>query len=281
MPRADDFTRRHIGPDPEDIASMLEALGVDSMDALVEETVPASIRSEAPFDLPEALDENRLNKLSRQISAENTAAISMIGMGYSGTVTPPVIRRNVMENPDWYTAYTPYQPEVSQARLEVLTCFQQMVVDLTGLELANASLLDEATAAAEAMMMARRVSKCKSNRFFVDSDCLPQTVAVVETRAKPMGIEVVVGDSGALAHGEYFAGLLQYPGCSGQIRDFSQEIRQLQSTDALVIMAADILALTQLTPPGELGADIAVGSTQRFRCAHGLWRPACSLFRHP
>jgi glycine dehydrogenase len=278
MPRADDFTRRHIGPDPADIASMLDTLGAGSMEALLEETIPESIRSDAPFDLPEALDENRLNKLSRQISARNTSAISMIGMGYYGTVTPPVIRRNVMENPDWYTAYTPYQPEVSQARLEVLTCFQQMVMDLTGLSLANASLLDEATAAAEAMMMARRVCKSGSNRFFVDADCLPQTIAVVRTRAEPMGIEVVVGDSGALAHGEYFAGLLQYPGCSGRIRDFAGDIRQLQSTDALVIMAADILALTQLTPPGELGADIAIGSTQRFGVPMGFGGPHAAYF---
>ncbi len=278
MPRADDFTRRHIGPDPADIAHMLDALGVESMDALIAETIPASIRSDAPFELPEALDENRLNKLSRQVSALNTAAISMIGMGYHGTVTPPVIRRNVMENPDWYTAYTPYQPEVSQARLEVLTCFQQMVVDLTGLGLANASLLDEATAAAEAMMMARRVSKSDSNRFLVDADCLPQTIAVVETRAAPMGIEVVVVDIDDFDDETCFAALLQYPGCSGRIRDFRGAIEKLKSSGSLVVMAADILALTQLVPPGELGADIAVGSTQRFGVPMGFGGPHAAYF---
>ena len=278
MPRADDFTRRHIGPDPQQIDTMLKAIGVDTMAQLVEQTVPASILSKKPFKLPGSLDENRLNKLSRQIAAKNKTAISMIGMGYYGTVTPPVIRRNVMENPDWYTAYTPYQPEVSQARLEVLVNFQQMIVDLTGMEMANASLLDEATAAAEAMMMARRVGKSKSNRFFIDDDCLPQTIAVVQTRAKPMGIDVVVGDQGALADGEYFAGLFQYPGCCGQIRDFESEVALLKACGGLVIMASDLLALTQLTPPGELGADIAIGSTQRFGVPMGFGGPHAAYF---
>ncbi len=278
MPSADDFTRRHIGPSPQDIATMLDTLGLASMDALIEQTIPASIRSDAPFQLPESLDENRLNKLSRQISSENRLAISLIGMGYYGTVTPPVIRRNVMENPDWYTAYTPYQPEVSQARLEVLISFQQMIMDLTGLGLANASLLDEATAAAEAMMMARRVSQNKSPRFFVDDDCYPQTIAVVRTRAEAIGIDVVVGDWHALSHGEYFAGLLQYPGCSGQIRDFQDAIQHLKSINGLSIMAADPLALTQLKPPGELGADIAVGSTQRFGVPMGFGGPHAAYF---
>ncbi len=278
MPRADDFTRRHIGPDPAQITTMLEALGLDSMEQLIDQTIPESIRSSRTFKLPEALDENRLNKYARQIAVKNTAAISMIGMGYSGTVTPPVIRRNVMENPDWYTAYTPYQPEISQARLEVLLSFQQMIVDLTGMELANASMLDEATSAAEAMMMARRVGKSKSSKFFVDADCLPQTIAVVQTRAKPMGIEVVVGDSDQLDQAEFFAGLFQYPGVSGEIRDFRDQISTLKSNNALVIMAADILALTQLTSPGELGADIAVGSTQRFGIPMGYGGPHAAYF---
>jgi len=159
MPRADDFTVRHIGSNPEQVAAMLAALGIESLDELIEQTVPESIRSAHRFKLPEALDENRLNKLSRQVAADNRAAICMLGLGYYGTVTPPVIRRNVLENPDWYTAYTPYQPEVSQARLEVLLSFQQMIIDLTGLQIANASLLDESTAAAEAMMLARRVTR--------------------------------------------------------------------------------------------------------------------------
>lgn len=278
MPRADDFTRRHIGPDPAQIDTMLDTLGVETMEQLIAETVPESILSKTPFKLPVALDENRLNKVARQIASKNTAAISMIGMGYYGTVTPPVIRRNVMENPDWYTAYTPYQPEVSQARLEVLVNFQQMVIDLTGLEIANASLLDEATAAAEAMMMARRVSKNKSNRVFIDEDCLPQTIAVMQTRAKPMGLEVVVGDNPALSDGNYFAALFQYPGCSGLIRDFSETIAGLKEQGTLVIMAADPLALTQLTPPGEMGADIAIGSTQRFGVPMGFGGPHAAYF---
>ncbi len=278
MPSADDFTRRHIGPNPQDIATMLDALGVESMGQLVEQTIPASIRSQDPFQLPEPLDENRLHKLSRQISSENRLQISMIGMGYYGTVTPPVIRRNVMENPDWYTAYTPYQPEVSQARLEVLVSFQQMVMDLTGFSLANASLLDEATAAAEAMMMAQRVGKNQSRRFFVDQDCFPQTIAVVQTRAEPMGMEVVVGGSDALVDGDYFAGLLQYPGCSGQIRDFHEEIQHLKASQSLVIMAADPLALTQLRPPAEMGADIAIGNTQRFGVPMGFGGPHAAYF---
>ena len=274
MPRPDDFTIRHIGSNPENISSMLSTLGVESMDELIEQTIPGSIRSDKEFSLPRSLDENRLNKLSRQIAADNTAAISMIGMGYYGTVTPPVIRRNVMENPDWYTAYTPYQPEVSQARLEILITFQQMIMDLTGMELANASLLDEATAGAEAMVMALRVSKSKSNKFFIDQDCFPQTIAVVQTRAEPMGIEVEVGNYNDISGDEnYFAGLLQYPAVNGEVRDYSKVIDTLKSQGSLVIMAADPLALTMLKPPGELGADIAVGSTQRFGVPMGFGGP--------
>jgi len=278
MPTADDFTKRHIGPNPDQLSTMTAALDVDSMQQLLEQTIPASILSDKPFKLPEPLDENRLNKMTRQIAAENTAAISMIGMGYHGTVTPPVIRRNVMENPDWYTAYTPYQPEVSQARLEVLITFQQMITDLTGMELANASLLDEATAAAEAMMMARRVSKSKSVRIFVDEDCLPQTIAVVQTRATPMGIEVIVGGEEERKDGEYFAALFQYPGTSGLVRDIRSEIDALHDTGALAIVAADPLALIKLTPPAELGADIAVGSTQRFGVPMGYGGPHAAYF---
>ena len=277
MPRADDFTVRHIGSNPEQLASMLESLEVESLDELIEQTIPASIRSEHRFRLPEALDENRMNKLSRQVANDNTAAISMIGLGYYGTVTPPVIRRNVMENPDWYTAYTPYQPEVSQARLEVLLSFQHMITDLTGMEMANASLLDEATAAAEAMMLARRVSKNPCNRFLVGRDCLPQTIAVVQTRAEPMGIDVRVidwhEDTHAKQDTECFGALVQYPGASGEIYDYRQFIETIHANDALVVMAADPLALTLLTPPGELGADIAVGTTQRFGVPMGFGGP--------
>ncbi len=274
MSRADDFTTRHIGPNPDHIARMLEALGLKSLDELVEQTIPRSIRSQSEFTLPGALNENRLNKLSRQIASGNTLAVSMIGLGYYGTVTPPVIRRNVMENPDWYTAYTPYQPEISQARLEILITFQQMIMDLTAMELANASLLDEATAAAEALMVGFRASRNKSNRFFVDRDCFPQTIAVIQTRAEPLGIEVVVGDCQAdIEQGGFFAGLLQYPAASGQIRDYTTAIDQLKSDNAVVIMAADPLALTLLKPPGEMGADIVIGSTQRFGVPMGFGGP--------
>ena len=274
MPRADDFTTRHIGSSPEQIAKMLETLEVNSLDQLVEQTIPESIQSKAEFSLPRSLDENRLNKLSRQIASDNTAAISMIGMGYYGTVTPPVIRRNVMENPDWYTAYTPYQPEVSQARLEILITFQQMIIDLTGMEMANASMLDEATAAAEAMQMAYRVTKNKSNRVFIDRECYPQTIAVIQTRAEPMGIEVVVGDYDKDAQGgDYFAGVIQYPACSGEVRDYSSTIANFKEQDTMIIMAADPLSLTLLKSPGDLGADIVVGSTQRFGVPMGFGGP--------
>ncbi len=274
MSKADDFTTRHIGPRPNHIARMLETLGLESLDELIEQTIPQSIRSQSEFDLPRSLSENRLNKLSRQIASGNTLAVSMIGLGYYGTVTPPVIRRNVMENPDWYTAYTPYQPEISQARLEILITFQQMIMDLTAMELANASLLDEATAAAEAMMMGLRLSKNKSSRFFVDQECFPQTIAVIQTRAEPLGVEVVVGDYQAdIEQGGFFAGLLQYPAASGQIRDYTTAIDQLKSQNAAVVMAADPLALTLLRPPGEMGADIVIGSTQRFGVPMGFGGP--------
>lgn len=274
MSGMDDFTTRHIGPHPDHIARMLEVLGLKSLDDLIEQTIPQSIRSQNEFTLPSALSENRLNKLSRQIASGNTSAVSMIGLGYYGTVTPPVIRRNVMENPDWYTAYTPYQPEVSQARLEILITFQQMIMDLTAMGLANASLLDEATAAAEAMMIGLRVSRNKSNRFFVDKDCFPQTIAVIQTRAEPIGIDVVVGDYLVdIEKGEFFAGLLQYPDASGEIRDYTNAINQLKSRNTVVVMAADLLALTLLKPPGEMGADIVIGSTQRFGVPMGFGGP--------
>ena len=285
MPRADDFTVRHIGSNPDQLVAMLDTLGVPSLDDLIDQTIPASIKSKHRFRLPEALDENRLNKLSRLVAGDNIAAISMIGLGYYGTVTPPVIRRNVMENPDWYTAYTPYQPEVSQARLEVLLSFQQMIMDLTGMEIANASLLDEATAAAEAMMLARRVSKNPSKRFLLGRDCLPQTIAVVQTRARPMGIEAVVADfddadfdQQLSENGGCFGALTQYPGASGELCDYRKFIQKMHAQDALVVMAADPLALTLLVPPGELGADIAVGTTQRFGVPMGFGGPHAAYF---
>src|SRR5437762_7213398 len=213
------------------------------------------------------------------MAARNEVFTSMIGMGYYGTITPKVILRNVLENPGWYTAYTPYQAEVSQGRLEALLNFQQMVIDLTGLDLANASLLDEATAAAEAMAMAKRVVKTTASTFFIDRDTHPQTIGVIETRARAFGFDLVIGDPAKdLRPAEVFGALLSYPGSSGEIRDYRSLIDKLHGAGALAVMATDLLALALLTPPGELGADIAVGSSQRFGVPMGYGGPHAAFF---
>ncbi len=275
----EDFVRRHIGPGQSQTEEMLAELGLPSLAALVDKTVPASIRSSEPLKLGNAMSERMTLSTLRRMAARNRVFISMIGMGYHGTVTPTVILRNVLENPGWYTAYTPYQAEVSQGRLEVLLNFQQMIMDLTGMELANASLLDEATAGAEAMAMAHRVSKNKSERFFVDRDCHPQTLAVVETRARALGIEVLVGDPyGELDGQDFFGVLLQYPGSSGEVRDMRPVAEAARARKALVCVAADILSLALLTPPGELGADIVFGSAQRFGVPMGYGGPHAAFF---
>jgi glycine dehydrogenase len=274
-----DFVRRHIGPGEPQIAAMLEALGLASLDQLVEKAVPAGIISETPLALAEPMSERETLSYLRKMSNRNQVYISMIGMGYYGTVLPGVILRNVLENPGWYTAYTPYQAEVSQGRLEVLLNFQQMTMDLTGMELANASLLDEATAAAEAMTMSRRVSKSKANVFFVDRDCHPQTLAVVETRARLLGYEVMVGDAWNDLNGQQVFGVLvQYPGSSGAVRDIAPLVEKAHAQDALVTVASDLLSLCLLTPPGELGADIVVGSAQRFGVPMGYGGPHAAFF---
>ncbi|KAA3620560.1 MAG: glycine dehydrogenase (aminomethyl-transferring) [Proteobacteria bacterium] len=274
-----DFVRRHIGPDADDVAAMLAELQLSSLDELVDLAVPASIRTERPLEIPGPRSERGTGTYLRRMRHRNRVFVSMIGAGYHGTVMPPVIRRNVLENPDWYTAYTPYQAEVSQGRLEVLLNFQQMVIDLTGMELANASLLDEATAAAEAMAMSRRLSKSGSNRFFVAVDCHPQTLAVVSTRAESMGLEIVTGDPAKDAATEdYFGMLLQYPSSTGAVSDPRKAIESAHSKGALVTVAADILALALLTPPGEMGADIVVGSTQRFGVPMGYGGPHAAFF---
>jgi glycine dehydrogenase len=274
-----DFVRRHIGPGEEQIAEMLATLGVESLDALIEKTAPESIVTATPMDLEPARSERMTLSYLRRMAARNKVFVSMMGMGYYGTVLPGVILRNVLESPGWYTAYTPYQAEVSQGRLEALLNFQQMVVDLTGMELANASLLDEATAAAEAMAMARRVSKSKSNRFFVASDCHPQTFAVLQTRARAFGFEVVVGDPfEELLGQEVFGVLLQYPGSSGELRDIQGLIEKARSHGALVAVAADLLSLVMLKPPGEMGADIVFGSAQRFGVPMGYGGPHAAFF---
>ena len=276
---ADDFVRRHIGPDAEQVAAMLEVVGVRTLDDLIDQAAPATIRSERPLELPPPISESAALETLRRIAEGNRLQVSMIGMGYYDTITPAVIQRNVLENPGWYTAYTPYQAEISQGRLEALLTFQQMVVDLTGLELANASLLDEATAAAEAMTMAKRVGRNAADAFFVDADCHPQTLAVLRTRAGALGLEIVVGDPlSELQPAKVFGALLHYPGSSGAVRDYRQTIERLHEAGALAVMATDLLSLVLLVPPGQLGADVAIGSAQRFGVPMGYGGPHAAFF---
>jgi glycine dehydrogenase len=261
----DAFVHRHVGTSEEEQASMLKVLGYDTLDALVDAAVPGSVRRLDALDLPPAVSEHQVLAELRARAAHNAVGEPMIGLGYSGTITPGVIRRNVLESPAWYTAYTPYQPEISQGRLEALLNFQTMVADLTGLPTANASLLDESTAVAEAVTLLRRRSTVGANRVLVDADCLPQTLAVLETRMAPLGIQVVVADlAEGLPEGEFFGVVQQYPGCSGAIRDFASLTEEAHGRGALVAVAADLLALTVLKPPGEWDADVVVGSSQRF-----------------
>ena len=270
---------RHIGPRANDVESMLAQTGAKTLDELISNVVPKSIRTERELSLPVAKSERESLSYLRKMADRNQVFSSMIGMGYYGTVTPKVILRKILENPGWYTAYTPYQAEVSQGRLEALLNFQQMVQDLTGFDMANASLLDEATAAAEAMAMARRVSKSKSNTFFVDEDTHPQTLAVLKTRAEAFGFDIVIGDPfTALENMEVFGALLSYPGSSGQVRDFRPVIEVLRAQKALSIMATDLLSLALLTSPGELGADVAIGSAQRFGVPLGYGGPHAAFF---
>ncbi len=270
----DRFADRHIGPDTDQQLTMLRALGFSSLDELSDAAVPPAIRSASPLDLPPAPSEAEALRALRALADRNEVFTSLIGMGYSGTITPGVIQRNVLENPAWYTAYTPYQPEISQGRLEVLLNFQTMVADLTGMDLANASLLDEATAAAEAMAMCRRLAPRAGDGFFVDRDCHPQTIAVVETRAEPLGLEVILGDPATdLPADGLFGALLQYPGSSGELRDDTEIIERVHAQGALVTVAADLLALCVLRPPGEIGADVVVGSAQRFGVPLGYGGP--------
>ena len=274
----DDFIRRHLGPCTNELPAMLAAVGVDSLDTLVAQTVPASIRLPAPRLLGEPTPEHVALAKLKAIASKNVLKKSLIGMGYYDTITPKVILRNVMENPGWYTAYTPYQAEIAQGRLEALLNFQQMVIDLTGLELANASLLDEATAAAEAMAMARRISKVKSQAFFVDEGVFPQTLDVVRTRAAYFGFELIVGPASDAAHHEVFGALLQYPNERGEVTDISGAIEGLKATGAVVAVASDLLALVLLKSPGALGADIALGSAQRFGVPLGFGGPHAAFF---
>ena len=271
---SESFQSRHIGIDEEQSSMMLKELGFEDLNSFLEALVPQSIRCGEKLNLAESISETSAIKELSAIANKNQRFESLIGQGYYGTETPSVIQRNILENPAWYTAYTPYQPEISQGRLEALINFQTMVSDLSGLDISNASMLDEGTAAAEAMSMARRASKSVSNRFFIDHDCFVQTISVVSTRAKAAGFEVVIGDPLTdLADLDVFGILLQYPGSSGEISDFSEVIEKAHGGLAKVIMAADILSLLLLRSPGELGSDIAIGSTQRFGVPMGFGGP--------
>lgn len=264
--------RRHIGPSPEEMDAMLAVIGAPSLDALIDETVPMGIRQMEPLNWAPMTEHEVLGHI-RKVAKKNVVMTSLIGQGFYGTVTPPAIQRNILENPAWYTAYTPYQPEIAQGRLEALLNFQTMVSDMTGLPVANASLLDEATACAEAMTMAQRVSKSKMTRFFVDENCHPQNIAVMQTRAAPLGIEIVMGDPRDLDAAKVFGAIFQYPGTYGEVTDFTPQIAALHEVKAVAIMATDLMALTLLKDPGAMDADIAVGSAQRFGVPMGFGGP--------
>ncbi|MBT6507218.1 MAG: aminomethyl-transferring glycine dehydrogenase, partial [Marinovum sp.] len=265
--------RRHIGPSPSEMDTMLTTVGSSSLEDLMDDTLPPSIRQKKPLDFGKPKSEHELLYHMRVTAAKNQVLTSLIGQGYHGTVTPPVIQRNILENPAWYTAYTPYQPEISQGRLEALLNYQTMISDLTGLEIANASLLDEATACAEAMTMAQRVAKSKAKGFFVDQNCHPQNIAVMQTRAKPLGIEIIIDAPENLKADEVFGAIFQYPGTYGYVRDFTDAMAALHAVKAIGIVCADPLALTLLKEPGAMDADIAVGSTQRFGVPVGYGGP--------
>ncbi|WP_237132894.1 aminomethyl-transferring glycine dehydrogenase [Pseudohongiella sp. O18] len=276
---SESFIARHIGPDENDIQAMLAELDYPSLDALISATLPAAIALDRPLALDAPSSEQQALQRLRQLAQQNQLCRSYIGLGYYDTVTPPVILRNVLENPGWYTAYTPYQPEISQGRLETLLAYQQMVLDLTGMELANASLLDESTAAAEAMALAKRVSKAKkANVFFIDESCYPQTIDVIKTRASCFGFDIVVGPAAEAAQHDVFGAIFQYPNCNGEAVDLRDIIEQLHQRDAIACVAADLMSLALLSSPGELGADVVVGNTQRFGVPMGMGGPHAAYF---
>src|SRR4051812_15005541 len=280
IPSAESFVPRHVGPDDRDVSEMLKLLGFPSLDALIDATVPRRIRFRDGLGLPKGLSELEVLTYFRALAAKNQVFRSFIGMGYSDCVTPPVIQRNILENPGWYTAYTPYQAEIAQGRLEALLNYQTMVMDLTGLEIANASLLDESTAAAEAMFLAYQVKgSAEKNAFFVDARCHPQTIDVVRTRAHARNIDVVVGDAMAATVGDnVFGMLLQYPTTDGAVLDYRGVCEAAHAKGALVVAAADLMSLVLLTPPGEWGADVCVGNSQRFGVPLGYGGPHAAFF---
>jgi glycine dehydrogenase len=272
LQNAAEFIARHVGPSVDDQQQMLSALGCANLQQLTEQVVPEAIAMADDLAIVDGCSEAQALAELREIASHNRVYKSFIGQGYYGTITPNVIQRNILENPAWYTAYTPYQPEISQGRLEALINFQTMISDLTGMEMSNSSMLDEGTAAAEAMALCQRMSKSKSSRFVVDRDCLPQTIEVIKTRAEPMGIEIEVADPAEFS-GEAFGILLQYPGVSGEVRDYREIIAKVQEQKGLAVMAADILSLVLLESPGSLGADVAIGTTQRFGVPLGFGGP--------
>lgn len=275
----DEFIGRHIGPNQDEVDTMLDTIGASSIQALIEQTVPASILRTAPLDLPSAASEQQALREIGHYAKLNKIYKTYIGMGYHDTYTPNVILRNVLENPGWYTAYTPYQPEIAQGRLEGLINFQQMITDLTGMDLANASMLDEATAAAEAMSMCKRqMRKNKSERFFVDEETHPQTLAVIKTRAEHFGFEIIIGDHSLLQDGDYFGALLQNPGTSGVVRDLTQAIDTIHNHEALAVVATDIMSLVLVKSPGAMGADVVIGTNQRFGIPMGFGGPHAAFF---
>ncbi|MEN9331666.1 MAG: hypothetical protein RLZZ94_756, partial [Bacteroidota bacterium] len=278
------FSDRHIGPGHQETAEMLKAIGVASINELINQTIPSDIRLSKDLSIGEAVDETTYINDLRKVAAKNKMFRSYIGLGYYGTITPPVILRNIFENPGWYTAYTPYQAEIAQGRLEALLNYQTIVSDLTGLPMANASLLDEATAAAEGMTMlfhTRSKDKVKNNavKFFVSDEVFPQTIDVLKTRAEPLGIELEIGDYASFSFDDDFYGvILQYPGKSGVINDYSGFTAKCKTKDIRVVVAADILSLVMLTPPGEWGADVVVGNSQRFGVPMGYGGPHAAFF---
>ena len=278
----DAFARRHVGPGEAEILAMLRALGYGSLDDLIDAAVPENIRVRRELHLPAAASEHEVLAELRRIASQNRVFRSFLGMGYHDTITPPVIRRNVLESPGWYTAYTPYQAEVAQGRLEALLNYQTMIIDLTGLPIANASLLDEATAAAESVAMAHAVKggkKGERDTFFVSELCHPQTIDVVRTRSRARGWTIVVGDHHTFEFGpSVFGALLQYPATDGAVLDYGDVVARAHAADAVVVVAADPMALTLLAPPGEWGADVAVGSTQRFGVPLGYGGPHAAYF---
>ncbi|MEQ9362849.1 MAG: glycine dehydrogenase (aminomethyl-transferring), partial [Leptospirales bacterium] len=283
LQNTDHYERRHIGPGAADVEAMLKAIGVESIEALIGETVPASIRSQSELKLDEALSEQDYLKSVADIAAQNKVFRSYLGLGYSDCITPSVILRNVFENPGWYTQYTPYQAEIAQGRLEALLNFQTMVMDLTGMEIANASLLDESTAVAEAMAMLHRLrssARREANAFFLDHNSLPQTIEVVRARAEPLGIDIILGDpaSAAAAGDNVFAVLIQYPDRHGLVQDPGALTAALRDKEIRVVFAADLLALCLLKSPGEFGADVVVGNSQRFGVPMGYGGPHAAYF---